>query len=167
MPGPFGQPTAPAVDLGFDIAAGYQQDATNKISQARVKARKAYTGAYAKKYGVADAAKATKGLSDTDVYELATNLVNKRRGVSAPKPTTKPATPPKVTAKTPTKPKATAKAPAKVTAKAPTRTTTRRPRRRTTTKATTKSTTTKATSTSLTTARRQAAVARLTAAGMY
>jgi hypothetical protein len=123
VPGAFGQPDLGPVDLGADIGAGYQQNAANKIGQARVKARKDYTSGFAKKYGVTDVVKATKGLSDTDIYELATKLVTKRRGpkvVTTPKPAPK-ATAPKVTAKPAAKaaPKAPAKAAPRVTAKTP------------------------------------------------
>lgn len=137
MPGAFGQPNLGPVDLGADLGAAYQQNAANKISQAKVKSRKDYTSGLASKYGVTDVAKATKGLSDTDIYELASNLVSKRRGPAAATPAPKPATPPKVTAKPTPKPAAKPAAP-KVTARTSTTkrraaTTTRKRRRRVTT----------------------------------
>lgn len=147
MPGAFGQPDLGPVDLGADIGAGYQQSAANKIAQAKVKARKDFTSGFAGKYGVSDTVKATKGLSDTDIYDLATKLVSKRRGLGKPAAG---AAPPKVTPKIAPKPTATkprAAAP-KVTAKTSTtkraaatttRTTTRRRRRRTSTPTVTKS----------------------------
>lgn len=126
MPGAFGQPNNQPVDLGMDIASGYQQNAQAKIAQAKVAQRKGYTSDYAGKYGVKDVTNAVKGKSDADIYQMATDLVNKRRGAAAkpapapaPKPTgqklapkatpkKKPATAPKVTARTKSRAKATA-----------------------------------------------------------
>jgi hypothetical protein len=101
VPGPFGQPQP--VDLSLDLASGYQKDASNKIAQAKVQQRKTYTAGYVGKYGVKDAAAATKGLSDTDVYGMAAKLVNNRRGTTAPASTPVAPAPPKVTPKPPAK----------------------------------------------------------------
>jgi hypothetical protein len=121
-------PLRGAYDPASEIAAGYQQDAANRISQAKVKARKAYDSGLAAKYGVTDVGKAVKGLTDTELYKTAFDLVTKRRNAAAPKgPSAKPATPATPKPPTVTQPKpATAKAPAKAAAKA---TTTRRRRR--------------------------------------
>lgn len=130
MPGPFGQPSgAPPIDLGADIGMGYQQNAANKIAQARVKERKSYTAGYAKKYGVGNVSATVKGKTDTDLYEMAAKLVQKRRGPAAAPVAPKPAAP-KVGAKTPKRAPARRRRRA-VNRSVPRRAIARRPRRRT------------------------------------
>lgn len=81
---PLFDPNATPFDPGTELGTLYQQDAQNKIAQAKVAQQKTYVGAYANKYGISDVASKVKGLSDSDLYDMALNLVNKRRGPAKP-----------------------------------------------------------------------------------
>lgn len=143
---PYASPYANQYDPGTELGSLYQEDAQNKIAQARVAQRKDYTSGLAGHYGITDVASKVKGLSDTALFELATNLVNARRkaagqgsapGAGAP-PTPKPVPPKPAPAPKPA-PKPATKAAPRVTAKRSTTTkstTARRPAPRVTAKTT-------------------------------